>query len=121
MFAAGALSLSAVAGGSIPAHAAALKADGCSLHVSIPHPHARQVETLTVGTSVGKTRVQVKIKYKTTSHTWDITTAGNRKGTHRFNVGHPTKGYRVKLSGKVIAAPKGYKTGATCSTSFVPV
>ena len=116
----GAIALTSIAGVGIPAHAATLKRDGCSLGVSIAHPHAGQYETLTVKSTVARTRVQVKIRYKTVSHTWDITTGSNREGTYRFNVGHPTKGYRVTLSGDVINAPRGYQTGATCSTSFVP-
>lgn len=115
-----AMSLASIAGASIPAHAATLKRDGCSLAVSIAHPHASQYETLTVKSTVAKTRVQVKIKYKTVSHTWDFTTASNRQATYKFNVGHPTKNYRVTLSGKVINVPKGYQAGATCGTSFVP-
>jgi hypothetical protein len=116
----GVISLSAIAGVGIPSHAATLRADGCALSVSIAHPHARQYETLTVKSTVAKTRVQVKIKYKTTSHTWNITTASNRQGTYRFNVGNPTRNYRVTLAGKVINVPAGYRTGATCGTSFVP-
>lgn len=104
----------------VPRTADALKADHCSLHINIPHPHAGQRETLTAITTVGKTTVQVKIKYKTVSHTWLLKTAANKKATHEFGVGRPTKGYKVTLSGKVTAAPKGYKTGATCATSFVP-
>ena len=71
-------------------------------------------------TTAGKTTVQVKIKYKTVSHTWNLKTGASKKATHVFNVGHPTKNYKVTLSGKVTAVPKGYKTGATCATSFVP-
>jgi hypothetical protein len=116
----GAIALSSIAGASIPAHAVMLKRDGCSLGVSIAHPHAGQYETLTVKSTVAGTRVQVKIRYKTVSHIWDITTGSNRQGTYRFGVGHPTRNYRVTLSGEVINAPRGYSTGATCSTSFVP-
>jgi hypothetical protein len=115
-----AISLASIAGASIPAHAATLMRDGCSLGVSIAHPHASQYETLTVKSTVARTRVQVKIKYKTVSHTWDFTTASNRQATYRFSVGHPTRNYRVTLSGVVINAPKGYQAEATCSTSFVP-
>ena len=115
-----AMSLASIAGASIPAHAATLKRDGCSLGVSIAHPHASQYETLTVKSTVARTRVQVKIKYKTVSHIWDFTTASNRQSTYRFNVGHPTRNYRVTLSGEVINAPKGYQVKAACSTSFVP-
>jgi len=115
-----AMSLASVAGAGIPAHAATVKRDGCSLGVSIAHPHARQYETLTVKSTVARTRVQVRIRYKTVSHTWDFTTSSNREVTYRFNVGHPTENYRVTLSGRVTSVPAGYQAGATCSTSFVP-
>ena len=114
------MSLASVGGASIPAHAATVKRDGCSLGVSIAHPHARQYETLTVKSTVAGTRVQVKIRYKTVSHTWDFTTSSSRQVTYRFDVGHPTEDYRVTLSGKVTSAPEGYQHGAACSTSFVP-
>lgn len=103
------------------ATAAALKVDKCSLHVSIAHPVARDTETLTVTSTAGKTTVQVKIRYKTVGHTWNIVTAASTKATYKFGVGNPTKNYRVTLAGTVTAVPKGYKAGATCSTSFVPV
>ncbi len=121
---AGALSLGVAAGLASPAYAAprpaALKTDKCAVHVNIAHPRAGQTETLTVTSTTGKTTVQVKIYYKTVSHTWNIKTPATPKATYSFGVGRPTKGYTVKLNGKVTAAPKGYKTGATCSTSFVP-
>jgi hypothetical protein len=120
---AGLISVSAVAGLVSPvyaAQAATLKVDKCAVHVNIPHPHAGQRETLTVTSTAPKTTVQVKIKYKTVSHTWKFTTPASTKTTYQFGVGNPTKNYRVTLSGTVIAVPKGYKTGSTCSTSFVP-
>ncbi|HEX4832896.1 MAG TPA: hypothetical protein VH478_17580 [Trebonia sp.] len=120
---AGAISLSALAGVGLagsPASATALKADGCALAVSIAHPHAGQTETLTVKTSVASTHVVVKIHYKTVSHTWNFTTPHDRESVYRFGVGRPTEGYRVTLAGSVTTAPKGYRAGATCSTSFTP-
>jgi hypothetical protein len=121
---AGALSLGVAVGLAAPAYAAqpaaALKTDKCAVHVNIAHPRAGQTETLTVTSTAGKTTVQVKIAYKTVSHTWNIKTPAKPKTTYSFGVGRPTKGYTVKLAGKVTAAPKGYKTGATCSTSFLP-
>jgi len=122
-FGAGLISVSAVAGLVSPvyaAQAATLKVDKCSVHVNIPHPHARQTETLAVTSTAPKTTVQVKIKYKTVSHTWRFTTPASTKTTYKFGVGNPTKNYKVTLAGKVTAVPEGYKTGATCSTSFVP-
>lgn len=103
-----------------PQSAAALRADKCSLRVNIPHPHAGQVETLTVASTAAKTTVRVKIKYKTVSHTWKLTTSATAKTTHRFGVGDPTKNYKVTLAGTVVGVPRGYAAGATCSTSFVP-
>jgi len=100
---------------------AAAKVDKCSVHVNIAHPVAGQTETLTVTSTAAETTVQVTIKYKTVTHVWKFKTPKSTKTTDRFGVGDPTKGYKVNLSGKVIAAPTGYKTGATCSTSFVPV
>ena len=116
-------SISAVAGLFIPAYgaqAATLKADKCSLHVSIAHPHAGNTETLTVTSTAPKTTVQVKIYYKTVTHTWKFTTPASPKTTYKFGVGDPTKNYKVNLKGVVTGAPKGYGVGATCSTSFVP-
>jgi hypothetical protein len=121
--AAGVLSLGVAAGLASPAYAAqpaAAKTDKCAVHVNIAHPHAGQTETLTVTSTAGKTTVQVKIYYKTVSHTWNIKTPAQPKATFSFGVGRPTKGYRVVLNGKVTGAPAGYKTGATCSTSFIP-
>ena len=123
VIAAGMVSACAVAGLVSPvygAQAATLKVDKCSVHVNIAHPHAGQKETLTVTSSAPKTTVQVKIKYKTVSHTWRFTTPASTKTTYKFGVGDPTKNYRVTLSGTVTAVPKGYKAGSTCSTSFVP-
>jgi hypothetical protein len=120
---AGAISVCAVAGLVSPvygAQAATLKVDKCSVHVNIAHPHAGQIETLTVTSTAPKTTVQVKIYYKTVSHTWKFTTPASTKTTYTFGVGRPTKGYTVKLNGAVIGVPKGYKAGATCTTSFLP-
>ncbi len=123
MIVASVISMSAVAGLAGPvytAQASTLKVDKCSVHVNIAHPVAGQIETLTVTSTAPKTTVQVKIKYKTVSHTWKFTTPASTKTMYRFGVGDPTKNYRVTLSGTVTAAPKGDETGSTCSTSFVP-
>lgn len=122
-FVAGAISVSAVVGLVSPvygAQAATLKADKCSVHVNIAHPNAGQTETLTVTSTAPQTTVQVKIYYKTVTHTWKFKTPASNKTTYKFGVGNPTKKYTVKLNGTVTGAPKGYKAGATCSTSFVP-
>jgi hypothetical protein len=122
--AAGLISVSAVAGLVSPAYAAArpaaAKVDKCSVHVNIAHPHAGQTETLTVTSTAAATTVQVTIKYKTVTHVWKFKTPKSTKTTYKFGVGRPTKGYKVNLTGKVTAVPAGYKTGATCATSFVP-
>jgi hypothetical protein len=120
LVAAAALAGPAYAAPGTVAQAAALKADKCSLHVNIAHPVARDTETLTVDSTAGKSLVAVNIHYKTVSHTWNIRTAANGKATYSFGVGRPTKNYRVTLDGTVLVAPRGYRTGATCSTSFVP-
>jgi hypothetical protein len=120
---AGVISVSAVTGLVSPvyaAQAATLKVDGCSVHVNIAHPHAGQKETLAVTSTVAGTTVQVTIRYKTVTHVWKFKTPKSTKTTYQFGVGDPTKNYKVTLAGKVTVVPKGYKTGATCSTSFVP-
>jgi hypothetical protein len=129
---AGIISLFAVAGVASPVYAAqaapaqaaqpqtALKVDKCAVHVNIAHPRAGQTETLTVTSTAGKSSVRVKIYYKTVTHTWNFNTPASTKTTFEFGVGRPTRNYRVDLDGTVTVAPRGYKTGATCSTSFVP-
>jgi len=122
MIAAGAVSAFAVAGLAAPAHAApqSLKADKCSLHVSVARPRAGQEETLTVATTAGGTAVRVRIRYRTVSHTWKFTTSASARATRKFGVGRPTPGWKVTLAGIVTGAPKGYRTGAACGTSFTP-
>jgi hypothetical protein len=91
---AGGISVAAVVGLVGPvcaAQAATLKVDKCSVHVNIAHPVAGQIETLTVTSTAAETTVQVKIKYKTVSHTWKFTTPGSTKATYRFGVGDPTR------------------------------
>jgi hypothetical protein len=115
--AAGAIAVGAMGG---TAHASTLRPDRCSMGVSIAHPHAGQYETLTVKTTAPRTGVQVRIQYKTTSHVWSILTGSAGRATHRFDVGRPTHGFPVRISGTVQSAPRGYATGATCGTSFIP-
>jgi hypothetical protein len=120
---AGLISVSAAAGLAGPAYAAqpaAAKADKCAVHVNIAHPVAGQTETLAVTSTAAWTTVQVTIKYKTVTHVWKFKTPKSTKATYKFGVGRPTPNYKVTLAGKVTAGPKGYKTGATCSTNFVP-
>jgi len=120
IIAAGVITVSAAAGLAAPAYAAPLRADECSLRVSIAHPHARQEETLTAATTAGGTSVRVRIRYKTVSHTWTLTTGAGARAVHRFGVGRPAPGWKVTLAGTVTAAPEGYRTGAACETSFTP-
>lgn len=114
------LTAAAALGGPASAASQAPRADRCSLHVSIPHPHARQTEKLTAVTTAGGTTVRVRIAYKTVSHVWRLKTSASRRAAHSFGVGRPTKGYEVTLKGTVTAAPRGYRTGAACATSFTP-
>jgi hypothetical protein len=121
---AGLVSVSAAAGLAGPAYATArptaAKADKCSVHVNIAHPHAGQKETLTVTSTAAGTTVQVTIRYKTVTHVWKFKIPASTKTTYQFGVGNPTKNYKVTLTGKVTAVPGGYQAGATCGTSFVP-
>ena len=121
LIAAGIVSASAAVLAS-PASAApqAARADKCSLHVNIAYPRAGQTETLAVTSSAAGTTVRVRISYKTVHHLWTFKTPVSTKVTYEFGVGRPTSGYKVTLTGAVIAVPEGYKTGAVCSTSFVP-
>jgi hypothetical protein len=127
---AGVVSLAAAAALSSPAYAATqyhnpnapahLRSNGCTLSVTDRHPYPREWETLTVQTDAGRSVVDVQINYRTVSHLWTIITNKYGVGNHTFNVGHPTRRYRVTLFGKVVRSPRGYRTGATCYTSFTP-
>jgi hypothetical protein len=100
-----------------PSHS---RPDRCSLAVNNPRPHAGGAETLAVETDAGRSVVQVQINYKTVSHVWALQTNRNGLAYHAFNVGNPTPRRPVTLVGEVIAAPPGYRAGATCYTSFIP-
>ena len=63
--------------------------------------------------TAAETTVQVTIKYKTVTHVWKFKTPASTKTTYKFGVGDPTENYKVTLAGTVIAAPKGYTTGAS--------
>lgn len=115
-----AIALPLAAGTVATAQATPLKADGCALSVSRPHPHAGQSEALLVKSTVAATRVHVHIAYRTVHHDWYFTTNAQRQALYAFGVGRPTKNFTVVLTGTVTAAPKGYKTGATCKASFTP-
>jgi hypothetical protein len=86
----------------VPAQASALKADACSLSVGASHPK------------------DYTFHYKTTTPSVTVETGTRGSDTYSRYISGATPGYRVSVSGKVTAVPKGYKTGATCSTSFTP-
>ena len=104
----------------VPAQASALKADACSLSVGASHPKDYTHEKIYVHTSRGYTHVKLTFHYKTTTPSVTVDTGARGNDTYSRYISGATPGYRVRVSGKVTAAPKGYKTGATCSTSFTP-
>jgi hypothetical protein len=104
----------------VPAQASALKPDACSLSVGASHPKDYTHEKIYVHTSRGYTHVRLTFHYKTTTPTVTIDTGARGNDTYSRYISGATPGYRVRVSGKVTAVPKGYKTGATCSTSFTP-
>ncbi|HVT66336.1 MAG TPA: hypothetical protein VHF26_01210 [Trebonia sp.] len=103
-----------------PAQASAPKADACSLSVGASHPKDYTHENVYVRTSGGYTHVKLTFHYKTTTPSVTVETSTRGYDTYSRYISGATPGYRVNVSGKVTAAPKGYKTGATCSTSFTP-
>lgn len=104
-----------------PAQASTLKADACSLSVGSIHPRDYTYENVYVHTSRGYTHVKLTFHYKTTTPSVTIETGTRGYDTYRRYISGATPGYRVSISGKVTAAPTGYQTGATCSTSFTPI
>jgi hypothetical protein len=94
-------------------------ADNCWLDVNNGHPGGPGWETLTVHSTVARTTVQVDVSYWRSSRTWDFTTGRDGRAVYQFNLGRPARGTRVTLVGTVTGAPRGYRTGATCVTSFV--
>ena len=113
----------AIGGGvlaAVPAQASALKSDGCALSVGASHPKDYTYENVYVRTSAAYTHVRLTFHYKTTTPGVTVETGAGRSDTYSRYISGATPGYRVSVSGKVTAVPKGYKTGATCSTSFTP-
>ena len=105
----------------VPAQASALKTDGCSLSVGASHPRDYTHENVYVRTGRGYTHVKLTFRYKTTTPSVTAETGTRGYTTYSRYISGATPGYRVSVTGKVTAAPKGYKTGAACSTSFTPV
>jgi hypothetical protein len=120
---AGAAAATTIGGGvlaAVPAQASALKPDACSLSVGASHPKDYTHEKIYVHTSRGYTHVRLTFHYKTTTPSVTIDTGAGGNDTYSRYISGATPGYRVRVSGQVTAVPKGYKTGATCSTSFTP-
>ncbi|HVT66994.1 MAG TPA: hypothetical protein VHF26_04535 [Trebonia sp.] len=131
----GALSLSAAAGVAAPAYAApgphhpaprpvaAFAVDHCALAVNIARPHAGQVETLTVKSTVPGTTVRVAVRGDAAASARYVTTPASRTATEVIRVGvrgrlAPTP---VTVVGTVVRAPWGFRAGDTCATTFVRV
>ena len=91
------------------------KHDGCSLSVSHPRPRPGDQETLTVQTDAGRSVVQVSYRG---GRGWTLVTGRNGLAFGSFNVGNVPRHRTVTLVGEVVGAPRGYRTGATCYTSF---
>jgi hypothetical protein len=125
---AGAISLAAAAALSSPAYAATQhhhptpppppshsRYDGCSLSVSDPRPHPGDQETLSVQTDAGRSVVQVSYRG---GRGWTFVTNRNGVAFGSLNVGNVRPHRTVTLVGEVVAAPRGYRAGATCYASF---
>lgn len=105
----------------VPARASVLKADACSLSVGASHPRDYTNENVYVRTSGGYTHVKLTFHYRTTTPSVTVETGRRGHDTYSRYISRATPGYRVNVTGKVTAAPRGYRTGATCATSFTPV
>lgn len=105
----------------VPAQASTLKADACALSVGAAHPKDYTYEHVYVHTGRGYTHVKLTFHYKTTTPTATVKTGARGYYTYARYISGATPWYRVSVTGKVTAAPSGYRTGATCSTSFTPV
>jgi len=127
---AGAISLAAAAALSSPAYATTQhhhpnppshsRPDGCQLSVSNPRPHQGDEETLSVWTQAGRSVVEVQVNFRHNPRVWTIPTDRNGQAFRDFNVGNAASHRTVTVVGEVIAAPRGYRAGATCYTSFTP-
>lgn len=126
---AGAISLAAAAALSSPAYATTQhhhpnppshsRPDRCQLSVSDSRPHPGDVETLSVWTDAGHSVVQVQVNSRHPRF-WVIPTNWNGQAERDFIVGNGDRHQRVDVVGVVIAAPDGYRTGATCYASYTP-
>lgn len=99
-----------------PGHAATVVHKACSASVSVAHPKARSNETIRIGRIGAGVRVTVKAKYKTTTTTRTVNSTKTGTASAVYNVGRPTKGYRVVVN---VTASKGNITWS-CATSFIP-
>ena len=119
---AGLVSVSAVAGLVSPAYAAqaaTLKVDKCAVHANIAHPHAGRRdaggdEHCGRDDRAGNDQVQdghARLEVQDPQEHEDHVPVRRRE---------PDQELQGDLAGKVTVVPKGYKTGSTCSTSFVP-
>jgi len=105
----------------VPAQASTLKADACSLSVGALRPKDYTHENVYVHTGRGYTHVKLTFHYKTTTPSVTVETGARGYDTYSRYISGATPGYRVNVAGKVTGAPSGYRTGATCSTYFIPV
>jgi hypothetical protein len=105
----------------VPAQASVLRADACSLSVGAFHPADYTHENVYVHTGAGYTHVKLTFHYRTTTPSVTVETGLRGYDTYSRYISGATPGYRVYVNGAVTAAPGGYRTGATCSTSFIPV
>jgi hypothetical protein len=103
-----------------PAQASTLKADACSIWVGVSHPKDYTHEVIYMRTGRGYTHVKLTFHYRTTTPSVTVETGARGNEAYSRYISGATPGYRVNVNGKVTAAPKGYRTGATCSTSFIP-
>lgn len=120
----GAAVLATVGGGalaSVPAQAATLKGDACSVSVGASRPADYTYEHVYVHTGAGYTHVRLTFHYRTTTPYATVETGQRGYDTYARYISGATPGYRVSVTGKVTSAPSGRKTGATCSTAFTPV
>ena len=105
----------------VPARGLTLQTDACALSVGARYPSDYTYEHIYVHTSRGYTHVRLTFHYRTTTPSVTVETGRRGYDTYARYISGATPGYRVIVTGQVTAAPAGYRTGATCSTSFTPV
>ena len=94
------------------AEAAPVTGRTCTASVTNAKPKVGAQETVLVGTTKNAT-VNIKVRYKTTTHPYSFTADSGGKGRFAFSTGHPTAGYTVVVD--VTTSSK-----QTCSTKFTP-